>query len=153
MFKYLFQNSVKIYIHIVKALVVKCHVQIWELDHKEGWEPKNWLWCWRRLENSLDSKESKPINTKGNQPRIFIGSIDIETEASIFWPPDAKSRLIGKAPDAGKGWGQQEKGVTEDEMVGWHRWLNGHEFEQAPVDTYDREVWHVAWNCKESDMV
>ena len=105
-------------------------------------------------ENSLHSKESKPSNTKGNQPGIFIGSTDAETEASILWPPDAMSQLIGKDPDARKGWGQKEKGVTEDETVGWHHWLNGHEFEQTPIDT-ERQGSLVCCqcNCKESDTV
>ena len=93
------------------------------------------LWCWRRLESPLDSKESKPINPKGNQPWIFTGGTDAEAEAQILWPPNAKSWLIGKDLDAGKDWGLEEKGMTEDEMVGWHHWLNGHEFEQTPGDS------------------
>ena len=85
-------------------------------------------------EGPLDSKEIKSVNLKGNQPWIFIGKNDAEAEAPILWPPDEKSWLIRKDPDAGKDWGQEEKGATEDEMVGWHHWLNGHEFEQAPED-------------------
>ena len=81
------------------------------------------------LESPLDSKEIKPVNPKENEPWIFIGKTD--TEAPILWPPDTKSQLIGKDPDAGKDWRQEEKWVTEDEMVGWHHWLNAHEFEQA----------------------
>ena len=104
-----------------------------EFDHKEGWVPKNWCF-WTVvletiLESLLDSKETKPVNSKGNQPWIFIGKTDAETETPILWPPDVKSRLSEKDPDAGKDWGQEEKGVTEDEMVGWHHQLNGHEFE------------------------
>ena len=81
------------------------------------------------LESPLDCKEIKPFNSKGNQPWIFIGRTD--AEAPVLWPPDAKSRLIGKDPDAGKNWGQEEKRATEDEMVGWYHWLNGREFEQT----------------------
>ena len=84
------------------------------------------------FESPLDFKEIQPVNPKGNQPRIFIGRTDVEVEATILWPLDAKSQPIGKDSDAEKDWGQEEKGVTEDEMVGWHHWLNGHEFEQAP---------------------
>ena len=112
------------------------HVWMWELYHKEGWVPKNW--CFQivmleeTLESPLDCKEIKPVNPKGNQSWIFIGRTD--AKAPILWPPDAKNWLIGKDPDAGKDWGWEEKGTTEDEMVGWHHWLDGHEFEQAPGD-------------------
>ena len=106
---------------------------MWELDHKEGWALKNWCF-WiivleKTLESPLDCKEIRPY-PKRNQPWMFIGRTD--AEAPILWPPDAKSQLIGKDPDAGKDWRQEEKGTTEDEMVGWHHRLNGHEFEQAP---------------------
>ena len=108
------------------------HVWMWELDHKESWVPKNWCF-WtvmlKTLESPLDCKEIKPVNPKGNQSWIFIGRIDAEAETPILCPPDAKNWLIGKDPDAGKDWRQEEKGMTEDEMVGWHHWLNGHEFE------------------------
>ena len=87
----------------------------------------------KTLERPLDSKKIQPVNPKGNQPWIFIGRTDAEAEAPILWPLDVKSRLIGKDPDAGKDWGQ-EKGVTEDEIIGRHHWLNGHEFEQTPGD-------------------
>ena len=87
-----------------------------------------------KLESPLDNKEIKPVNSKGNQSWIFIAGIDAEAEAPILWLPDAKNWLIGKDPDAGKDWGQEEKGMTEDEMGGWHHWLNGHEFEQTPGD-------------------
>ena len=86
------------------------------------------------LEGPLDSKEIKPVNPKGNQPWIVIGRIDTEAEAPIFWSPDVKSQLIGKDPDAGKDWKQEEKGAMEDEMAGWHHQLNGHEFWQTPGD-------------------
>ena len=90
------------------------------------------LWCWRKtLGSPLDCKEIKPVHPKGNQSWIFIGRTDAEAETPILWPPNVKNWLIGKDPDAGKDWGQEEKGTTEDEMVGWHHWLGGHEFEQA----------------------
>ena len=111
---------------------------MWELDHKEGWMPKNWCFQTVVLEKTLsplDSKEVKPVHPKGNQPCIFIGRTDAEAEPPILWPPNAKSQLIGKDLDAGKDWRQEEKVVTEKEMVGWHHWLNGHEFEQTPGDS------------------
>ena len=86
----------------------------------------------KTLESPLDSKEIKPANPKGNQSWIFIGRTDAEADASILWPQDAKNWLIGEDPDAGKDWRQEEKGMTEDDMVGWHHQLDGHEFEQAP---------------------
>ena len=105
------------------------HVWMWELDHKEGWVLKKWCF-WivvleKTLESPLDCKEIQPVHPKGNQSWIFIGRTDAEAEAPILWPPDGKSWLIGKDPDAGKDWGQEEKGATEDEMVGWHHWLSG----------------------------
>ena len=113
-------------------------VWMWELDHKEGWVPKNWCF-WtvvleQTLESPLDSKEIRTANSKGNQPWVFIGRTDAVAEAPILWPPDVKSWLIGKDPDAGKDWGQK---VTEDEMVGWHHWtwLSEHESEQTPGDS------------------
>ena len=111
---------------------------LWELDHKEGWMPKNWyFWAVvlkKTLDSPLDCKEIKPVNPKGNQSWIFTTGTDAEAEAPIFWPPDAKSQLIRKDSDAGKEWRQGQKGMTEDEMVGWHHWLNGHEFEQTLGD-------------------
>ena len=91
----------------------------------------------------LNYKKIKPINPKGNQPWLFIGRTDAEPEAPIFWPPDVKSWLIRKDPDAEKDWRQEEKGMTEDEMVGCHHWLNGHEFEQIPGDGEGRETWRA----------
>ena len=111
------------------------HVWMWELDYKEGWVLKNW--CFRTvvlektLESPLESKKIKPVNPKGNQSWIFIGRTDAEAEAPILWPPYMKNWLIGKDPNAGKDWRQEEKGMTQDEMVGWHHRLDGHEFEQA----------------------
>ena len=109
---------------------------MWESDSKESWAPKNWCF-WtvvleKTLESPLDCKEIKPVNPKRNQPWIFTGGTDGEAEAPNLWPPDAKNWLIGKDPDAGKDWRQEEKGMTEDEMVGWHHRLDGREFEQAP---------------------
>ena len=103
----------------------------WELDHKEDWVPKDWCF-WnlvleKTVESSLDSKGIKPVNPKGNQPWIFVGRTD--AEAPILWLLDAKGRLIGKDTDAGKDWGQEEKGEMEDDMAGWHHRLSGHEFE------------------------
>ena len=89
----------------------------------------------KTLESSLDSKELKSVKPEGNQPWIFFGRTDAEAEVSIFWPPNAKSWLTGKDPDAGKGWGQEEKGAPEDEILGWYYWLNGHEFEQTLGDS------------------
>ena len=94
----------------------------------------------KTLESPLDCKEIKPVNPKGNQSWIFIERTDAEAETTVLWPPDAKSWLIWRDPDAGNDWGQEEKGTTEDEMVGWHHQLDGHEFEQAPGDSYEREA-------------
>ena len=112
------------------------HIWMWELNHKEGWMLKNWCF-WTEvlekiLESPLDHKEIKPVNPKGDQSWIFTGRTDAKAETPILWPPDAKNWLIGKDPDAGKDWRQEEKGMTEDEMVGWYQWLNGQDFEQAP---------------------
>ena len=105
------------------------------------------------LESPLNCKEIKPVNPKGNQTWIFIGRIDAETEAPILWPPNVKSWFIGKDPDTGKDWGQEEKGATENEMVGWHYWLNEHQFEQAPGDGEGQGSLECCspWGCKQSD--
>ena len=108
---------------------------MWELDYKESWARKNWCFWTVVLENSpLGCKEIQPVHPKGNQSWILIGRTDAEAEAPVVWPPNAKSWLIGKDSDAGKDWRQEEKGMTEDEMVGWHHWLNGHEFGQTAGD-------------------
>ena len=111
------------------------HVQVWELDHKEGWVPRNWYF-WivvleKTPESPLGSKEIKLVNPKGNQPWIFIGRTDDEAEAPMLWLPDVKSQFTGENFDAGKDWGQEEKGR---QRMRWHRQLNGHEFEQTPGD-------------------
>ena len=117
-------------VSLVKAMVFP--VVMWELDYKESWARKNWCF-WtvvleKTLESPLDCKEIQPVHPKGDQSWVFIGRTDVEAETLILWPPDAKSWLIGKDPDVGKDWGQEEKGMTEDEMVRWHHWLNGHGF-------------------------
>ena len=111
------------------------HVWMEELDHKEGWVPNNLCFpivvLEQTLESPLDFREIQPVNPKGSQPCIFIGRTDDETEAPILWPSDVKSWFIGRDPGARKDWRQEEKGMTEDEMVGWHHWCNGHEFDWA----------------------
>ena len=122
-----------------------------------SWVPKNWCF-WtvvleKTLESPLDCKEIQLVHPKGNQSRVFIGRTDFEAETPIFWPPDAKSWLIGKDCDAGKDWRQEEKGTTEDEMAGWHRWLNGHE-SQWTLGVGDGQRGLACcspWVCKESD--
>ena len=129
-----------------------------QLDHKEGWAPKNWCF-WtavleKTLECPLDDKNIKPVNPKGNQSWILIGRANAEVEAPILRPPYVKSRLIGKDPDTGKDWRQEEKGLTEEEMIGWHHRLDGHEFEQAlrVGDGQGSLVCCSPRGCKESDM-
>ena len=109
------------------------HVWMWELDYKESLAPKNWCF-WtvvleKTLESPLDCKEIQPVHPKGNQSWMFIGKTDAEAETPILWPPDAKNWLIWKDHDSGKDWRWEEKGMTEEEMIGWHHQLNGHEFE------------------------
>ena len=109
------------------------HVWMWELDYKKSWALKSWCF-WtvvleKTLESPLDSKEIQPVYPKGNQSWIFIGRTDAEVETPILWPPDVKNWFLGKDPDAGRDWGQEETGTTEDEMAGWHHWLNGRESE------------------------
>ena len=110
------------------------HVSMWALGYKEHWALKNWTVVLEKtLKSPLDCKEIQPIHPKWNQSWIFIGRTDAEAEIPILWPPDAKNWLISKDPDAGKDWRQEEKWRTEDEMVGWHHQLNGHEFEWTPA--------------------
>ena len=147
-------------VHLVKAMVFSCsQVLMWDLDYKESWMSKTWCF-WtvvlqKTLESPLDSEEIKPVNPKRNQRWIFIGRTDVEAETPILWPTDAKSQLIGNDPDAGKGWMQEDKGMTEDEMVGWHHWFNEHEFEQTPGDSEVQGslVCCSAWGLKESQRV
>ena len=109
------------------------HVWMWELDCEYNWAPKSWcFWTMvleKTLESPLDSKEIQPVHPKGDQSWVFIGRNDAEAETPILWLLHAKSWLIGKDPDAGRDWGQEEKGTTEDEIAGWHHQLDGHEFE------------------------
>ena len=132
-------------------------IRMWELDHKESWELKYWCF-WtvvleKTLESPLDCKEIQPVYPKGNQSWIFIGRTDAKAEMPIFWPPHAKSWLIGKDPDAERDWGQEEKGMTEDEMAGWHHRLDGHEFEWTPGvgDGQGGLACCNSWGRKESD--
>ena len=142
--------------HLVKAMVFPV-VWMWELDYKESWSPKNWSFLTvvleKTLENSLDCKEIKPVNPKGNQSWIFIGGTDAETEASVLWTPDAENWLIGRDPDVGRDWRQEEKGTTEDETIGWHHRLDGDEFEQGPGigDGQWSQVCCSLWGHKELD--
>ena len=130
---------------------------MWELDYKEGWVPKNWCFWTVVLEttlaNPLDCKKIQPVNPKGNESWIFIGRTDAEAEVPILWPPVGKNWLIGKDPDAGKDWRWEEKGMTQDEMVGWHHWLDGHEYEQAlgVGDGQGSVAWCSPRGLKESD--
>ena len=133
------------------------HVWMWELDCEESWALKNWCF-WtvvleKTLESPLDRKEIQPVHSKEDQPWVFFGRNDAEAETSVLWPPHAKSWLIGKDCDAGRDWGQEEKGMTEDEMAGWHYWLDGHEFEWTPRvgDGQGGLVCCSSWSRKESD--
>ena len=128
-----------------------------ELDHKEGWVLRNWC-SWtvvleKTLESPLDCKKIKPVNPKGNQSWIFIGRTDAEAEALILWPANVKNWLFWKDPDAGKDGGQEEKGATEDDMIGWHHIHNGHKSEQTPGKNEGQVslAWCSPWGCK-SDM-
>ena len=127
---------------------------MWELDHKEGWVPKDWCFWTVVLENTLesplDSMEIQLVLPKGNQSWIFIGRTDAEAETPILWQPDANNWLIGKDSDAGKDWRQEEKGMTEDEMAGLHHWLDGHESEWTPGvgDGQGGLACCSLWGCK-----
>ena len=133
------------------------HVWMWELECKEGWAPKNCWFCTvvleKTLESPLDCKEIQPVHSEGDQSWIFIGRTDAEAETPILWPPDVKNWLTGKGPDAGKDWRQEENWPTEDEMVDWHHWLDGHEFEQAlgVGDGQESLACCSPWGHKESD--
>ena len=133
---------------------------MWELNYKENWAPENWCFWTVVLEKTLESPWTardcriQPVHAKGNQPWIFIWRTDAEAEASILWPPDVKNCLILKDLDAGKDWMQEVKGKTEDEMVGWSHWLDGHEFQQAlGVGSGQGSLaCYSPWGCKELDM-
>ena len=130
---------------------------MWKLDHKGGGVPKNWCFWTVVLEKTLESllgcKEIQPVHPKGDQSWVFIGRTDAKAETPILWPPYAKSWLIGKDPDAGRDWGQEEKGTTEDEMAGWHHQLNGRESEWTlgVGDGQGGLACCDSWGLKESD--
>ena len=133
-------------VHLVKAMVFsRSHVWMWELDHKESWVPKNWCFWFvvleKTLESPLDYKEIQPVHPKGDQSWIFIRRTDAEAETPTLWPPAVKNWLIGKDADAGKDWRQEEKGITEDEMVGWHHWLMGMSLSKLWELVMDSEAW------------
>ena len=141
--------------HLVKAMVFPVVMYgLWELDYKESWALKNWFF-WtvvleKTLESPLDCKEIQPVHPKGDQSWVFIGWTDAEPETPILWSPHAKNWLVGKDPDAGRHWGQEEKGTTEDEMAGWHHELNGHGFGWTPGvgDGQEGLAWCCSWGCK-----
>ena len=134
------------------------HVWKWKLDHKESWMQKNWCFWTVVLEKALESplvcKEIQPVHLKGNKYRIFIGRTDAEAEVPLIWPPDEKNWLIGKDPDARKNWGQEEKGMTKDEMVGWLHWLDWHGFGWTPGvgNGQGSLACRSPWGPKELDM-
>ena len=146
-------------VHPVKAMVFPVVMYgMWELDCEESWAPKNWCF-WivvleKTLESPLNCKEIQPVHPKGDQSWMFIGRTDTKAETPILWPPHVKSWFIGKDPDAGRDSGQEEKGTTEDEMAGWHHWLDGHEFEWTlgVGDGQGGLACCDSWGHKESDM-
>ena len=126
----------------------------WTVKKAERWRIDAFeLWCWRWLESPLDCKKIQPVHPKGDQPWVFIGRTDAKAETPILWPPHVKSWLIGKDPDAGRDCGQEEKGTTEDEMAGWHHWLDGPEFEWTlgVGDGQGGLACCDSWGRKESD--
>ena len=146
-------------VRLVKAMVFPVVMYGCELDYKESWALKNGCF-WtvvleKTLESPLDCKEIQPVHPKGDQSWMFIGRTDVEAETSILWPPKMKIWLTGKDPDAGKDWGQEEKGRTEDEMVGWHHQLNGHGFGWTPGvgDGQGGLACCSSWGHKESDTI
>ena len=133
------------------------HVWLWELDCEEGWVPKNWCF-WtvvleKTLESPLDGKEIQPVHSEGDQPWDFFGGNDAKAETPVLWAPHAKSWLIGKDSDAGRDWGQEKKGTTEDKMAGWHHWLDGRESECTPGvgDGWGGLACCDSWDRQESD--
>ena len=145
-------------VRLVKAMVfpvVMYGCESWTVKKAEHWRIDAFeLWCWWRLESPLDCKDIQPVHSEGDQPWLFFGGNDAKVKAPVLWPPHAKSWLIGKDSDTGRDWGQEEKGTTEDEMAGWHHWLDGHETEwtlgvgdgQGGLESCD------SWGRKESDM-
>ena len=143
-------------VRLVKAFS-SGHVWMWELDCEEGWALKNWCFSTvvleKTLESPLDCKEIQPVHSEGDQPWVFFERNDAKAETPVLWPPHAKSWLIGKDSDDGRDWEQEEKGTAEDEMVGWHHWLDGREFEWTPGvgDGQGGLVCCDSWGHKESD--
>ena len=141
------------HIYNLNAIIVR----IWDLDHKDGWFLKNWcFWAVvleKTLESPLNCKGVQPVHSKGDQSWVFIGRNDAKAETSILWPPHAKSWLIGKDFDAGRDWGQEKKGTTQDEMAGWHHQLDGRESEWTlgVGDGQGGLACCDSWCCKESD--
>ena len=141
-------------ITLLTVCLSSSHVWMWELDHKEGWATHNWCFqtvvLEKTLESSLDCKEIQPVHPKGNQSWIFIGRTDAEAETPIVWPHNETSWLIWKDPNAGKDRRQEEKGVTEDQMLGWHHQLDGYEFEQALGDGEGQGslACYSPWGCR-----
>ena len=134
------------------------HVWMWELDCEEGWAPKTWCF-WtvvleKTLESPVDCKEIQPVHSEGDQPWVFFGRNNAKAETPVLWPPHAMSWLIGKDSDAGRDWGQEENGTTEDEMAGWYHRLDGHEFEWTPGvgNGQGGLACCSSWGRKESDM-
>ena len=135
------------------------HVWMWELDCEESWALKNW--CFRTvvlekaLESPMDCKQIRPVHSKGDQSWVFFGRTDAKAEAPVLWPPHAKSWIIGKDSDTGRDWGQEEKGMTEDEMAGWYHGLDGRESEWTLGDGDGQGdlVCCNSWGCKESDTI
>ena len=145
-------------VRLVRAIIFPVVMYgCWELDCEECWAPKNWcFWAVvleKTLESPLDCKEFQPVHSEGDQPWDFLGGNDAEAETLVLWPPHVKSWLIGKDSDAGRDWGQEEKGTTEDEMAGWHHWLNGPECEWIPEvsDGQGGLACCDSWGRKESD--
>ena len=134
------------------------HVGMWDADHKESWAPKNWFFqtgvLEKTVESPFDCKRIQPVHSERDQPWDFFGRNDAEAETPVLWPPHEKSWLIGKDSDAGRDWGQEEKGMTEDEMAGWHHQLDGHEFGWTPGvrDGQEGLACCNSWGRKELDM-
>ena len=151
-------STLPTYVHLVKAMafpVVMYGCESWTIKKAEHWRIHAFeLWCWRRFKSPLDCKQIQPVNPKGNQSWIFIGRADAEAETPILWPPNAKNWFIWKDPDAGKDWRQEEKGMTEDGIVGYHHWLDGHEFDLAlgVGEGQGSKMCCNPWGCKELDM-
>ena len=144
-------------VHLVKAMVfpvVMYGCESWTMKKAESWRIDAFeLWCWRRLLRLPDYKEIQPIYSKGDQSWVFLGRNDAKAETPVLWPRHVKSWLIGEDSDAGRDWGKEKKGMTEDEMAGWHHWLDGHEFEWTPGvgDGQGGLAYWDSWGHKESD--